>query len=65
VKCLVIVNPAAGRGRARAQWGEQARKLKDSGVVFDEAVTARRWEASEIAEREAGNYERIIAAGAP
>ena len=63
MKCLVIVNPAAGRGRARAQWGEQARKLKDSGVVFDEAVTTRPWEASEIAEREAGNYERIVAAG--
>lgn len=63
MKCLVIVNPAAGRGRARAQWGEQARKLKDSGVVFDAALTTRPWEASEIAEREAGNYERIIAAG--
>jgi YegS/Rv2252/BmrU family lipid kinase len=63
VKCLVIVNPAAGRGRARARWGGQARRLKDSGVVFDEAVTTRPWEASEIAEREAGNYERIVAAG--
>lgn len=63
MKCLVIVNPAAGRGRARAQWGEQARKLKDSGVVFDAALTTRPWEASEIAQREAGNYERIVAAG--
>jgi diacylglycerol kinase (ATP) len=63
VKCLVIVNPAAGRGRARAQWGEQARKLNDSGVAFDEALTTRPWEASEIAEREAGNYGRIVAAG--
>jgi diacylglycerol kinase (ATP) len=63
VKCLVIVNPVAGRGRARAAWGEQARKLNDAGVAFDEAVTTRPWEASEIAEREAGNYERIVAAG--
>lgn len=63
MKCLVIVNPAAGRGRARAQWGEQARKLKDSGVVFDEALTTRPWEACEIAEREAGRYASIVAAG--
>jgi diacylglycerol kinase (ATP) len=63
VSCLVIVNPAAGRGRAAAQWGARARRLKDSGVAFDAALTTRPWEASEIAEREAGNYERIIAAG--
>jgi diacylglycerol kinase (ATP) len=31
--------------------------------VFDEAVTSRPREATEIAEREAANYERIIAAG--
>ena len=56
-------NPAAGRGRALARWSEQAHKLKDAGVVFDEAVTTRPWEACEIAQREAGNYERIVAAG--
>jgi YegS/Rv2252/BmrU family lipid kinase len=63
VKCLVIVNPVAGRGRVRAAWGEQARKAEESGAVFDETFTTRPWEASEIAEREAGNYGRIVAAG--
>jgi len=58
-----VRNPAAGRGRALARWSEQAHKLKDAGVVFDEAVTTRPWEACEIAQREAGNYERIVAAG--
>ena len=40
-----------------------ARKLRDAGIVFDEAVTSRPLEAAEIAQREAGNYDRIIAAG--
>lgn len=56
-------NPAAGRGRARRQWDEVRRKLAGAGLPVDEAVTTRPWEASEIAEREAGNYERIVAAG--
>jgi YegS/Rv2252/BmrU family lipid kinase len=58
-----VRNPAAGRGRALTKWEARARKLKESGVVFDEAVTTRPWEASEIAEREARNYEQIVAAG--
>jgi YegS/Rv2252/BmrU family lipid kinase len=58
-----VRNPAAGRGRARTGWDAQARELKEAGVAFDEAITSRRWEASEIAEREAANYERIVAAG--
>jgi YegS/Rv2252/BmrU family lipid kinase len=60
---LVIVNPAAGRGRAQRDWPAIARKLHDTGVAFDEAVTSRPLEAVEIAEKEAGNYERIVAAG--
>jgi YegS/Rv2252/BmrU family lipid kinase len=58
-----VRNPAAGRGRALVQWEDQARRLREAGIAFDEAVTTRAWEASEIAEREAGNYERIVAAG--
>jgi YegS/Rv2252/BmrU family lipid kinase len=58
-----VRNPAAGRGRARRQWGEVRRKLAGAGLLFDEVVTTRPWEACEIAEREAGNYERIVAAG--
>jgi YegS/Rv2252/BmrU family lipid kinase len=37
--------------------------LRDAGTVFDEAISTRPFEAAEIAEREAANYERIIAAG--
>jgi YegS/Rv2252/BmrU family lipid kinase len=61
--CLIVRNPAAGRGRAVRQWPEIAGKLRDIGLAFDEAVTTRPLEAMEIAEREARSYERIVAAG--
>lgn len=60
---LVIRNPAAGRGRAQREWPGIAQKLRDAGVAFDEAVTSRPLEAGAIAEKEAPNYERIVAAG--
>lgn len=60
---LVIVNPAAGRGRARRKWGDARRKLSAAGIAFDEVVTTRPGEAREIAERQAANYARILAAG--
>lgn len=37
--------------------------MRDAGIVFDEAATARPLEAGEIAEKEAFNYDRIVAAG--
>ena len=37
--------------------------MRDAGDIFDEAVTTRPLEAIETAEKEAGNYERIVAAG--
>ena len=60
---LVIVNPAAGRDRARRQWRQTARRLNEAGVAFDEAVTSRPLEAIAIAEKEAANYPYIVAAG--
>ena len=45
------------------EWPGIARNLRETGVVFDEAATSRPLEALEIAQREAGNYDRIIAAG--
>jgi YegS/Rv2252/BmrU family lipid kinase len=60
---LVIVNPAAGRGRARRHWRQTARRLKEAGVAFDEAVTSRPLEAIAIAHKEAANYPCIVAAG--
>lgn len=56
-------NPAAGRGRARPRWDGARRRLVEAGIAFDEAVTTGPWDASEIAQREARNYERIVAAG--
>lgn len=61
--CLIVRNPAAGRGREQRDWPGIARSLREQGVVFDDVVTTRPLEAIDIAEREAGNYERIVAAG--
>jgi len=52
---LVIVNPAAGRGRARRQWPDLARRLAAGGIAFDQAMTSRSLEASEVSEKEANN----------
>lgn len=60
---LVILNPAAGRGRALRNWREVARKLNQAGVAFVETATSRPLEAMEIAEREAGRHAGIVAAG--
>ncbi len=62
-KLLVIVNPAAGRGRAHRHWQETARRLIEAGIAFDEAATSRPLEALAIAEKEARNYASIVAAG--
>jgi YegS/Rv2252/BmrU family lipid kinase len=58
-----VRNPAAGRGRAAKQWPAMARRLRQSGVAFDEAVTTRPLEAIGIAEEAAARYEGIVAAG--
>ena len=60
---LVIVNPAAGRGRAARKWPQVRAHLREAGVAFEEIFTSRVLEAIEIAEREASNYRRIVAAG--
>jgi YegS/Rv2252/BmrU family lipid kinase len=60
---LVIVNPAAGRGRARKRWPEVAQELKQSGIAFDEAVTTAPCEAMAIAERGAATHDVVVAAG--
>ena len=60
---LVVRNPVAGRGRAQREWNGIRRGLDAAGVAFDEAVTARPLEAIEIAQKEAGNYACIVAAG--
>ncbi len=60
---LVVRNPVAGRGRAQSEWHGVRGRLNAANVAFDEAVTARPLEAIEIAQKEAGNYACIVAAG--
>ncbi|KPK08804.1 MAG: diacylglycerol kinase [Betaproteobacteria bacterium SG8_39] len=60
---LVIVNPAAGRGRARRLWPAAERALRAAGVDFDVARTRAPHEAAALAERGARDYAAVIAAG--
>jgi diacylglycerol kinase (ATP) len=60
---LVIVNPEAGRGRARREWDEVRRRLQAAGIAFDAFSTTRRREAAEIAEKESHSRDCIVAAG--
>jgi YegS/Rv2252/BmrU family lipid kinase len=60
---LVILNPAAGRGRARREWPRMADRLREAGVDFDVAETKAPGDAIALAERAAHAYDVIIAAG--
>ena len=60
---LVIVNPAAGRGRARREWPGIRARLREAGVAFEEVSTSRAREAIEIAEKETPNFRHVVAAG--
>lgn len=62
-KLLIIVNPTAGRGRARREWPRQAAALRAAGLTVEVAQSTRPGEAVEIAERAALEYEAVIAAG--
>lgn len=62
-RVLVIVNPAAGRGRTRRLWPAAAQALRAAGVDFDAATTAAAHEATALAERGARRYSAVIAAG--
>jgi len=62
-RVLVIVNPAAGRGRAQRQWPLAARALRAAGVDFDAVTTTGAGEAIGLAEQGAGEYAVVVAAG--
>jgi len=62
-RTLVIVNPAAGRGRAQRLWPAAAQALHAAGVDFDVATTRAAHEAIALAERGACEYAAVIAAG--
>jgi len=58
----VIVNPAAGRGRARRLWPQVAAALAAEGLRFELAQTRAPGEAEQLAESAAG-YGAVIAVG--
>jgi len=60
---LVIVNPAAGRGRARRQWPEIAQRLAAAGIQFEEVLTSSPGEAVAIAEKAWPLHASVFAAG--
>jgi diacylglycerol kinase (ATP) len=60
---LVVLNPAAGRGRARSEWPRVAAQLRAAGLAFDVAETQAPGEGMRDAERAARDYDAVIAAG--
>jgi YegS/Rv2252/BmrU family lipid kinase len=60
---LVILNPVAGRGRARREWPRLAGRLRAAGIAFDLAHTDAPGAGMGLAERAARAYDVVIAAG--
>jgi diacylglycerol kinase (ATP) len=60
---LVIVNPAAGRGRGRREWPGRAAALREAGVHFEAAETRAPGDAVALAARAASEYDVVVAAG--
>jgi YegS/Rv2252/BmrU family lipid kinase len=62
-RCLVILNPVAGRGRVRREWPRMAERLRAAGVAFDLVETGAPGAGVGIAESAALRYDAVIAAG--
>jgi YegS/Rv2252/BmrU family lipid kinase len=60
---LVILNPAAGRGRARREWPRMAARLRALGFEYELAETGAPGEGGLLAERAARDCEVVVAAG--
>ena len=60
---FVILNPTAGRGRARREWPGQAAALRNAGVSFDVVETREPGEAVGLAQRAAREVDVVVAAG--
>jgi diacylglycerol kinase (ATP) len=64
LKYLFIINPASARGNTLRDWPAVRSRLASLGVDFDEHVTARPGEASEVARQALiGGTTRLIAVG--
>jgi diacylglycerol kinase (ATP) len=64
-RCFIIVNPAAGRGRARRAWETTIRPmLRSGGLLFDEVYEDRPGAAEPLAEQATRDgYETLAAVG--
>lgn len=60
---LVILNPAAGRGRVRREWPRAAERLREAGLAFELVETRAPGEAMQLAEGAARDYDVLVAAG--
>jgi YegS/Rv2252/BmrU family lipid kinase len=60
---LVILNPAAGRGRARREWPRTAERMRAAGLNFELVETRAPGDGMLHAERAAHDYDVVIAAG--
>lgn len=61
---FVIVNPNAGNGKGKKDWGRISDILRKSGISFDVKPTERKGQATEFTrELIAGGYRKIISVG--
>jgi YegS/Rv2252/BmrU family lipid kinase len=60
---LVIYNPTAGNGRARAYWPSVKNALLDSGINFNVVETTAPFHAREISQALAQEFSQVIAVG--
>ncbi len=58
----MVLNPEAGGGRARRRWPRVSARLRELGLAFDQATTARAGDAAGIARRAAGEGRRLVVA---
>ena len=62
-KLLFIVNPKAGKGAYKANFGETLFTMHSAGIVPTVRFTARRGDATDIAKNESEGYEIICCLG--
>jgi diacylglycerol kinase (ATP) len=62
-RLLIIYNPTAGRGRARAEWPAVEGALRQVGVPFDAVATDAPLEAVSLARNAAGRYTGVVGVG--
>ena len=61
---LFIINPASARGATLLSWIDASRKIVAAGVVFDQHVTSRAGDATEVTRKAlAAGVTRVIAVG--